>query len=226
MVLIMLDGAVNQVCIEHFLLLLPYTLPLKFFCEYNFHNILLTLLKKIGQGNYPRYKRLFRNRTRWVVLGIKKFLMTKWSVLTVARRWAHSSWLTIMATMRMSKLWGKLSTQKLLFSSFPNVQYQKRKLVLAPVLWTLYSMEALSWLKDSHLCLLNCLRTKFFLGTTAMRWLSVASQTTAGLIPKPSPSTSILFAVCTRKTQRLGWTSLLEWGRSSKTKRKYPKTRF
>ena len=29
MVLIMLDGAVNQVCIEHFLLLLPYSLSLK-----------------------------------------------------------------------------------------------------------------------------------------------------------------------------------------------------
>ena len=153
----------------------------KFVCEYNFHNILLTLLKKIGQGNYPRYKRLFRNRTRWVVLGIKKSLMTKLSVLTVARRWAHSSWLTTMATMRMSKLWGKLSRQTLLFSSSSNVQYQKGKLVLAPVLWISYSMQASSWLKTFHLCLLKCLRTKFFLGTTATRWLSVASQTTAGL---------------------------------------------
>ena len=42
-------------------------------------------------------------------------------------------------------------------------------------------MQASSWLKTFHLCLLKCLRTKFFLGTTAMRWLSVASQTTAGL---------------------------------------------
>ena len=128
----------------------------KFVCEYNFHNILLTLLKKIGQGNYPRYKRLFRNRTRWVVLGIKKFLMTKWSVLTVARRWAHSSWLTIMATMRMSKLWGKLSTQKLLFRSSPKrFSTKKGKLALAPVLWISNSMQAFSCLKTFPLCLLN-----------------------------------------------------------------------
>ena len=42
-------------------------------------------------------------------------------------------------------------------------------------------MQAFSWLKTFHLCLWKCLRTKFFLDTTATRWLSVASPTTAGL---------------------------------------------
>ena len=150
MVLIMLDGAVNQVCIEHFLLLLPYTLPLKFFCEYNFHNILLTLLKKIGQGNYPRYKRLFRNRTRWVVLGIKKSLMTKWSVLTVARRLAHSSWLTIT---RNKKCYPSLSMLRHSGQSTERVQLNVGRQKLPLLLAWHYLCRSLSGRPVSLLCL-------------------------------------------------------------------------
>ena len=64
MVLIMLDGAVNQVLSNQRSSSTPFIFTNLFVIQVELRARAILTYGKCGQGNYPRYKRLFRNRTR------------------------------------------------------------------------------------------------------------------------------------------------------------------